>query len=250
MEQLLEDVTGEPFSRLMHAGVLEPLGMSHSTFNQPLPSALRSDVAIPYQADRTRIAGGPHVYPEQSAAGLWTTPSDLARFALSIARDLHVQRRAIISPAMTRAMLTPVLQNYGMGLQICGLTNRRCFTHGGVDAGYESIMISYDDGRDGAVVMTSSEGGMLLAMGVIRTVAHDLNWPDYSPSIRAVVPLNETSFDRVAGAYKMQDGPVFTFWRKGHQVYSGWWANEQARCSRCPTGRTQGKTLTQDSFSK
>ena len=81
------------------------------------------------------------------------------------------------------------------------------------------MMISYDDGRDGAVVMTSSDDGLLLAMGVIRTIAHDLDWPDWSPSIRRVVPLNETVFDRFSGTYKMQDGPIFTFWREGSQAY-------------------------------
>lgn len=130
VEQLLEDVTGEPFSKLLRRGVLEPLGMSHSTFDQPLPDALRSDVAIPCHADGTPIAGGPHVYPEQSAAGLWTTPSDLARFALSISGDLHDQGQGIISAAIARTMLTPVLQDYGLGLEICGLSKRRCFITG------------------------------------------------------------------------------------------------------------------------
>ncbi|HEX5461551.1 MAG TPA: serine hydrolase domain-containing protein [Steroidobacteraceae bacterium] len=218
-EQLLEDVTGQPFAKLMHDGVLEPLGMSHSTFDQPLPDALRSDVALPYHADGTPIAGGPHVYPEQSAAGLWTTPSDLARFALSISEDLRRGSQGIISGAMARVMVTPVLEHYGLGLEICGITSRPCFSHGGVDAGYESFMISYDDGRDGAVVMTDGEGGMRLAMSVIRTLAHDLSWPDWAPAVRQVVPLNATAFDRFAGAYKMQDGPVVTFWREGRHVY-------------------------------
>lgn len=219
VEQLLEDVTGEPFAKLMHDGVLGPLGMSHSTFEQPLPDTLRSDVALPYHADGTPIAGGPHVYPEQSAAGLWTTPSDLARFALSISRDLHGQGRGVISAGLAQTMVTSVRQNYGLGLEICGIARRPCFGHGGVDEGYESFMVSYDDGRDGAVVMTSSEGGMQLAMGIVRTLAYDLNWPDYLPAVRTVKPLNETAFDHFSGAYRMQDGPIVTFWRDGHHVY-------------------------------
>lgn len=219
VEQLLEDVTGKPFAKLMSEGVLEPLGMSHSTFQQPLPDTLRNDVAIPYHDDGTPIAGGPYVYPEQSAAGLWTTPSDLARFALSISKDLHDQGQGVISAAMARTMVTPVLQDYGLGLQICGIAKRPCFNHGGVDAGYQSMMVSYDDGRDGAVVMTNSDDGLDLAMGVIRTVAHDLNWPDYLPAVRTVVPLNATAFGRFAGAYQMQDGPVVTFWRQGRRAY-------------------------------
>jgi CubicO group peptidase (beta-lactamase class C family) len=218
-EQVLEDVTGQPFAKLMQEGVIEPLGMTHSTFEQPLPEARRGNVALPYHGDGTPIAGGPHVYPEQSAAGLWTTPSDLARFALSISRDLRDQNHGLISTAMAHAMVTPVRDGYGLGLEICGITNRPCFSHGGVDAGYESFMVSYDDGRDGAVVMTDSEGGMRLAMGIVRTIAHDQHWPDWLPAVRTVTPLNERAFDRIEGAYQMQDGPVIAFWREGRHLY-------------------------------
>jgi CubicO group peptidase (beta-lactamase class C family) len=219
VEQLLEDVSRKPFAKLMQEGVLEPLRMAHSTFAQPLPDDLRREVAIPYHGDGTPVAGGPHVYPEQSAAGLWTTPSDLARFALSLSGDLQGHGHGLISASMTQAMLTPVLQNYGLGLEICGITHRPCFSHGGVDAGYQSFMISYEDGRDGAVVMTDSDDGMELAMSIIRTLAHDLHWPDYLPPTRTVVPLRKAAFDRFAGAYRMQDGPVITFWRVGPGVY-------------------------------
>lgn len=102
VEQLLEDVTGEPFASLMRDQVLRPLGMSHSTYEQPLPARLLGRVATPYRADGSLVAGGPHVYPEQSAAGLWTTPSDLARFALGLAADLAGRGQHVISAAGRR----------------------------------------------------------------------------------------------------------------------------------------------------
>lgn len=220
VEQLLEDVTGIPFQQLMRIDVLEPLGMAHSTFDQPLPPSLRPSIAWPHAFRGGPVTGGPHIYPEQSAAGLWTTPSDLARFALSIHEDLIGHRHGLISAATAQAMLTPVLQHWGMGLQLGGSAGRPYFEHSGSTAGYGSVMVMYEDGKDGIVTMGNSDIDESLNNAIIYTLAHDLNWPDFSPPVREVVPLSETSFDRFAGAYRMSGGSVMTFWREGGHVYA------------------------------
>ena len=53
--------------------------MTHSTYQQPLPQNRLNEAAMPYHSDGQAVPGGPHIYPEMAAAGLWTTPSDLAR---------------------------------------------------------------------------------------------------------------------------------------------------------------------------
>jgi CubicO group peptidase (beta-lactamase class C family) len=85
---LLQDVTCKAFSTLMHDVVLGPIGMSRSTYEQPLPQNRMAEAAIPYQQDGQPVPGGPHVYPEMAPAGLWTTPSDLARFAIEVQKAL------------------------------------------------------------------------------------------------------------------------------------------------------------------
>src|SRR5262245_10533451 len=84
MQQLIIDVTGEALPRFMQDSVLKPLGMAASTFEQPPPDACRALTAQGYYADGTPVEGRWHVYPEMAAAGLWTTPSDLARFAIGL----------------------------------------------------------------------------------------------------------------------------------------------------------------------
>lgn len=204
----------------MRTDVIEPLGMTHSTFDQPLPRSLRAAIAWPNAIHGSPAAGGPRVYPEQSAAGLWTTPSDLARFALSIHEDLLGRSHSVISATTARAMLTPVLQHCGMGLQVGGGASRPYFEHSGSTAGYGSVMLVYDDGKDGIVVMGNSDDDESLNNAIIYTVAHDLKWPDFSPPIRNVVPLSEVSFDHFAGVYRMDDGGVMTFWREGRHAFA------------------------------
>lgn len=219
VEQLLEDVTGEPFATLMHDQVLRPLGMSHSTYDQPLPSRLLDQVAIPYRADGSPVAGGAHVYPEQSAAGLWTTPSDLARFALGVAEDLAGRGSRVVSAATIRTMLTPVLNNWGLGLAVGGATNRKFFTHSGADEGYQCVLVAYDDGLDGAVIMTNSDRGGFVANQILRTLAYTYHWPDFTPLPRAIAQIAAVRLDKFIGYYQ-RGTAYFHIYRHGSDYYS------------------------------
>src|SRR5271156_1404960 len=104
MLQVLVDVTKEPFPKLLHDTVLVPIGMTHSTYEQPLPAEWRAKAATPYEGDGKPIAGGAHTYPEMAAAGLWTTPSDLARYLIEVQRSLKGEASHVLSQKMTKEM--------------------------------------------------------------------------------------------------------------------------------------------------
>jgi CubicO group peptidase (beta-lactamase class C family) len=178
MQQLLEDVTGQPFPKLMQDIVLKPIGMKHSTYEQPLPQARLAEAAMPYGQNGQATKGGPHTYPEMTAAGLWTTPSDLARYAIEIQKTLSGKSSRVLSARMVREMLTPVMNAYGLGLGIGGKEDHLYFSHGGGNAGFQCNLIAYNRG-DGAVIMTNSENGSRLADEIQRTIAHEYGWPDF-----------------------------------------------------------------------
>ena len=97
MQQMLIDVTHEPFPKLLHDTVLAPIGMTHSTYEQPLPAALRPTAATPYDGHDKPVPGGAHTYPEMAAAGLWTTPSDLGRLIIEDQRSLKGDANHVLS---------------------------------------------------------------------------------------------------------------------------------------------------------
>jgi CubicO group peptidase (beta-lactamase class C family) len=221
-QQVMTDDTGIAFARLMRDLVLRPLEMTHSTYAQPLPAELLAHAATPYRSDGTPVPGGPHVYPELGAAGLWTTPSDLARFAIGIQRSLSGKSARLISAATARDMLVPEYNQQALGLIVGGSTARKWFNHGGVNFGYRSLLWAYQDG-EGAVVMVNSDNGDELIHAILRTIAHEYAWPDYAPPVRVLAHIDLDSFDHYVGAYRFASGAIATFWRDDARIESRIW---------------------------
>ncbi|KQW93763.1 hypothetical protein ASC94_14405 [Massilia sp. Root418] len=204
-----------PFTELMQDKVLKPLAMTDSTFAQPLPQPLLARAALPHDRSGKPIPGGPHTYPEQAAAGLWTTPSDLAKFAIETRRSAAGQSNAVLSQAMTHLMLTPVMQNYGLGLGTEGDGQNQSFGHGGSNAGYRARMTAYTERGDGVVVMTNGDSGSELADELVRAVAAEYGWPTMGTRVRRNVPLKEDALTTVPGRYVMPGAGDFVIRREG-----------------------------------
>jgi len=215
-QQLLADVTGAPLPKLMNETVLAPLGMTLSTYEQPLPAARLPEVAMPHGGEDQALPEGPHVYPEMAAAGLWTTPSDLARYALGVEAALAGKSK-VISAKTARSMLTPVIGQQGIGPQLGGSTARRHFSHGGANAGYRCLLVAYEDG-EGAVIMTNSDTGDVLLDELMRTIANVYQWPDFAPPTRTPVKLESAALDGFVGVYELNDKSTYVVRRDSDQL--------------------------------
>jgi CubicO group peptidase (beta-lactamase class C family) len=140
MQAVAIDAAKEPFAKLLQDSVLAPIGMKHSTYEQPLPAAM-GPAATPYNADGTPVEGGAHTYPERAAAGLWTTAPDLAMYVMENQRSLEGKANHVLSQEMTREMMKKGMGNWGLGVEIGGTTADPYFTHGGVNAGFEALFV-------------------------------------------------------------------------------------------------------------
>ena len=183
IQQILIDATGELFPKLMQEIVLQPLHMVHSTFQQPIPEKLRPLMAMSYDKDGNAIEGGPHTYPEMAVAGLWTTPSDLALFALAIQDALAGKPGAILSLSTAHQMLQPVLGFYALGFAIAGNGPNRYFSHPGVNAGFVAFLFAYEKG-DGVVLMTNAQNTKGLGLEIIHTLSKQYGWTEFPTESR------------------------------------------------------------------
>jgi len=180
VQLLISDVTGKPFADVMREIVLVPAGMSRSTFAQSLPAVRWVEAASGHSRTGTAITGKFYTYPELAAAGLWTTPSDLARFAIEVQRAFDGGSRGILSAGLTRQMLTPRSDDYGMGFTIAGEGGDRWFAHSGSNVGFRSHLVASVHGGRGAVVMTNGDRGFDLATEILRAIARTYDWPSHA----------------------------------------------------------------------
>ena len=201
MQQALIDVTKKPFPKLLHDTVLAPIGMTQSTYEQPLPKEFQAYAATPYSGDGKPIKGGAHTYPEMAAAGLWTTPTDLARYAIEVQKSLEGKANHVLSVEMTRQMLTSGMGQWGLGLEIGGAEADPYFTHGGVNDGFVNNFAAYEKNGEGAVVMTNSANGGLIASEILHSIAAVYGWPDFQPTVRTVVSVDPKILAQYAGVY-------------------------------------------------
>lgn len=213
---VLSDQVDRPLDRYLDEAILRPLGMRHSTFAQPLPAARLREAAQPHLRDGSAMTGAPLVYPELAAAGMWTTPTDLARFGLGLHEALE-GRSSLVSAATARTMLTPVISRQALGPMVDGSTSRKYFLHGGGNAGYPCMWFAYEDG-DGFAIMTNSDNASELISEVWRTLAHLYQWPDFAPPVRERAKVSRENLERMLGVYELSDGSVFVVRKEGDRL--------------------------------
>jgi len=195
----LTDVSGMSFADLAQREILGPLGMTRSAFAMPPSPAIRADMAFG-SAWGKPMPGNYEVMPQLAPAGLWTTPGDLARLMIDLQASASGKQGHRLSPAMTRVMMTPVKDNWGLGLALYGDGVPR-FGHDGVNPGFESFMVSYVGKGDGIVVMTNGGDGRRLTNEVVRAVAADYGWPDIVVPATEEKTLSFAQLSKAAGRF-------------------------------------------------
>lgn len=207
MQQLLEDVTGKSFPDVMRTLVLTPLGMSRSTYEQPLPSTLIGNAASGHRSDGTIVQGRWYTHPEMAAAGLWTTPSDVARYAIEVQLAAAGRSNKVLSQPTAAQILTRQTGTHGLGPGLGGEGHDASFSHGGANQGFRAYFIAFRERGQGAVVMTNADGGGALASEIVRALAEEYDWPSSRPVEKTAVDVALETLSSVAGRYALEAQP-------------------------------------------
>ena len=168
-QQIVMDVTHQAYARYMAEQVLKPLGMTGSSYEQPNTSADPSLLATAYDAGGKEIPGKYHIYPEQAAAGLWTNPTDLAKYIIETQLALEGKSQKVLNQQFTQLRLTPYLNNAAaLGVFINESNGVKYFQHGGANEGFRSQYFGSLEDGNGVVVMVNSDNGAILTEIVNR----------------------------------------------------------------------------------
>src|SRR5688500_3954989 len=167
------DIEKKPYPQIARETVLGPLGMTSSTYEQPLPEATRKKAASGYRRDGKVVEGKIHIYPEMAAAGLWTTPTDLAKFAIEVQLSLVGKSNKVLAKETIAKMVTPFIsENVGLGFFIEKHGNAIYFGHGGADEGYRAGLLAHKEKGYGVAVMVNSDNGDIINE-IFRSVAKE-----------------------------------------------------------------------------
>ncbi len=214
----LMDLEGQPFPALARRLVLDPLGMAHSTYEQPLPPERLRQAAAGHRSSGQVVPGKRHVYPEMAAAGLWTTAADLARFGIGIQRSLRGEPGALLARETAELMVTPVLGGAALGLFVDDKEGAVYFQHGGADEGFQAMLMAHREGGYGAAVMANSDNGIALANEILRGIAVAHGWQSYTPEPVTPLALTSEQLDAFTGRFQVADDRLFTITREGDHL--------------------------------
>lgn len=176
-QALMSDVAGRSFPELMRREVLKPIGMRDSTFEYPLPSRRMKHAAAGVTPDGKDVPGKHKVHPESAAAGLWTTPEDLARFAIEVQHAVRGESRLLGRNSAERMLRDPGADHYALGFGIVHENGAIYFGHDGWNDGFSSHLLANREG-DGIAIMINANQPVLM-QELRRAVAFEFGWPGY-----------------------------------------------------------------------
>ena len=218
------DIEKKPYPEIARETVLAPLKMTNSTYSQPLPDDWRRKAATGYRGDGTEVAGKIHIYPEMAAAGLWTTPTDLAKFGIEMQLSIAGRSNKVLKKETAGLMTTSFMDNAGLGFFIEKHGKAVYFGHGGADEGFRAELLVNREKGYGVAVMVNSDNTQILRE-VMRAVAQEYGWDEFLPKPYEIVSLDSSKLEGYQGRFLVNPDRVLTISRA-----------DGGRLSAAPTG--------------
>ncbi len=208
-QQILMDITKQPYDKLMWQEVLKPMGMLNSSYTQPPASTIKNQLATAYRSDKKPIYGKYHIYPEQAAAGLWTNPTDLCQYIIETQLSYQGKSNKVLSQDMTEKRLTPYYGGFSaLGVFIDNRNGSVYFNHSGGNEGFRCKYYgSLEEGK-GLAIMLNSDSGAILDE-IINSIAFVYKWKDfYTPEMKKTVDLPTSILKTYTGIYMLKGDPI------------------------------------------
>lgn len=197
MQLMITDIEQKEFSDIMQEQVLNPLGMTNSTYSNPLPKQYHDLAATGHYGDGAPVEGKWHVYPEMAAAGLWTTPSQLVLWTKEIQETLQTQKDGFLKAQTVNDMLTEYRGNQGLGPYVLEHT----FGHGGADEGFRADLRAWKEHPISVAMMSNSDNGSAIMQEIFLSIAKEYNLPDVYPRKRVFNKQSQKELERFTGNY-------------------------------------------------
>ena len=238
-QRILTDLTGEPYEKYLTEQVLKPLGMTYSTFAQPPKSTQKILLATGYDTGGKQIPGKYHIYPEQAAAGLWTNPTDLAKYIIETQLAYIGKSSKVLDQQNTQLRLNPYLSqaSSALGVFIENNDGIKYFYHGGGNEGFRCVYYGSLEGGNGLVVMVNSDNGEII-QELTNSISSVYGFTGLNKSRKVkLVEVSDEDLDKYLGKYQLTPQLVLTVSREGKRIYAQ--ATGESRLEVFPESNTK-----------
>jgi len=200
---ILTDITKTNYADWMQKNVLQPLGMTNSSYQQPPTDT--SVLATGYYGNGKPVTGKYHLYPEQAAAGLWTTPTDLAKYIIECQLAMEGRSKKVLSPAMMKKRLTPYIDSSAaLGVFIDTRNGQSYFNHNGGNEAFLCTSYGTLQGGNGVVIMINGDNFAVISE-LLNSVATVYNWKGfYKPTFKKIVIVPKDTLTQYIGKFLLQ----------------------------------------------
>jgi CubicO group peptidase (beta-lactamase class C family) len=217
---IVSDVTQQSYDKFMYDNVLKPMGMVNSFFSQPPPKDKLKLLATAYHSDGSEVKNKFHVYPEQAADGLWTTPTELCNYIIETQLAYEGKSSKVLTPEMTKLCLTPYLnESAALGVFIQQRGTAKYFTHGARNEGFSGQYYGSLEDGNGVVVFLNTDNSSIIDE-VANSVATVYKWKDfYNATIKTEVTVPDSILETYIGVYLIDGEPATIFKNKDGYYY-------------------------------
>jgi CubicO group peptidase (beta-lactamase class C family) len=210
---IITDVTQQPYDKFMYENVLKPIGMHNSFYSQPPPDDKLKLCATGYHPDGKEVNNKFHVYPEQAAAGLWMTPSDLSNYIIETQLAYEGKSAKVLNQEMTKLRLTPYLNPssaFGAFIEQRKLDPKQeestlYFQHNAGNEGFCGTSYGSLDGEGNGCAIFTNNSNTPLLYELLNSVARVYKWKDFPgiPPTKKVIKLDDKKMQKYLGVYQV-----------------------------------------------
>ncbi|OLY90849.1 serine hydrolase domain-containing protein [Cnuella takakiae] len=216
----ITDLLQDDFATIAQRMVFDPLQMRHASFRQPLSASQAAMAAWGYSA-APWYKGMPYVYPQQAAAGLYSTATDLALLIIEL-QKCFAGKGTLLNAATVQQMFTPQAtistgayrEEMGLGAFLLEREDNQTaagkyFEHQGANAGFIAYAMGSVEGGNGVVILMNT-GDDFNGFGkeLRRAVAQVYGWENFLPQAIRPVKKSQKELDVYTGRYRMGNDEV------------------------------------------
>ncbi|MFN8492737.1 MAG: serine hydrolase domain-containing protein [Caldilineaceae bacterium] len=201
---IVAQVSGMPFEQYVQEHIFKPLAMNRSTFQQPLPAILASDMARGYIYTGSSYAPQDFELVQSAPAGaLSSTATDMANFMIAHLQNGQFGANRILQTATAQAMHKqsftndPRVGGFAHGFMEATINSQHLIWHGGDTLYFHSALVLLPEQNTGFFVSYNGSTGELAVLSTLRTFMDH-----YYPAPQAPQTTAPTeNLARYAGAY-------------------------------------------------